>query len=74
MPEIEIQESIVNALRKMSLVQQYKLLDFINAMQLTSSSNQFRGILKFAGIFDSNDTREFEQALLDSSQIDHNEW
>lgn len=74
MPEIEIQESIVNALRKMSLVQQYKLLDFINAMQLPASSHQASGILKFAGIFDSSDTKEFEQALLDSSQIDHNEW
>jgi hypothetical protein len=48
MSELEIQQSIIKALSRMSLVQQLKLLEFINAMQTASVTKKPKGILKFA--------------------------
>lgn len=75
MKELEIQQSIVEALKRMSLFQQYKLLEFIKALQAIPKAQERQGnILQFAGIFDSTDTAEFESALKDCEQIDYNEW
>lgn len=70
MGELEIQQSILKALNKMSFVQQVKLLEFINSMQAYSSMGKGKDILQLAGIFDSIDTDDFESALKDTEYID----
>lgn len=74
MGELEIQQSIIQALNRMSLAQQYKLLEFINAMLAVQRVKKPKGILQFAGIFDASDTKEFEASLKDCEQIDEDEW
>ena len=74
MGELEIQQSIIQALSRMSLAQQYKLLGFINAMLVAPRVEKPKGILQFAGIFDASDTKEFEASLKDCEQIDRDEW
>ena len=74
MGELEIRQSIIQALGRMSLAQQYKLLEFINAMLAVQRVEKPKGILQFAGIFDASDTREFEASLKDCEQIDEDEW
>lgn len=74
MGELEIQQSIIQALSRMSLAQQYKLLEFINAMLVAPRVEKPKGILQFAGIFDASDTKEFEASLKDCEQIDRDEW
>lgn len=74
MSELEIQQSIIKALSRMSLVQQLKLLEFINSMQITSTTNEPKGVLKFAGAFDATDAKEFESSLKDCEQIDQDGW
>lgn len=74
MGEIEIQQSIIKALSKMSLAQQYKLLEFINSMLTAQRLERSKGILQFAGVFDASDTREFEASLKDCEQIDKDAW
>lgn len=74
MGELEIQQSIIKALSRMSLVQQYKLLEFIDSMLAVPRVERPKGILQFAGVFDSSDTQEFEAALKDCEQIDKDEW
>ena len=74
MSELEIQQSILKALSKMSVVQQQKLLEFINSMMGLKKNEPQKRILKFAGIFDPNDTKEFESAIKDCERIDENEW
>ena len=58
----------------MSLAQQYKLLEFINAMLVAQRAEKPKGILQFAGIFDASDTQEFAASLKDCEQIDEDEW
>jgi hypothetical protein len=74
MTELDIQQSIIKALSRMSLVQQLKLLEFINSMQTASTVRKPKGILKFAGTFDATDAREFEASLKDCEQIDKDGW
>ena len=74
MSELEIQQSIIKALGRMSLVQQLKLLEFINSMQTASIGKKPKGILKFAGTFDATDAKEFESSLKDCGQIDKDGW
>lgn len=74
MSEIEIQQSIIKALSRLSLVQQQKLLKFVNALLLADKINVPNGILQFAGIFDYLDSQEFESSLKDNEQIDRDEW
>lgn len=74
MAELEIQQSILQALGRMSLGQQIKLLEFINSISGPAKPEKTQNILQFAGIFDATDTAEFEAALQDCEQIDHNEW
>lgn len=74
MSELEIQQSIIKALSRMSLVQQLKLLEFINAMQTASVTKKPKGILTFAGTFDATDAKEFESSLRDCEQIDKDGW
>ncbi len=73
MGKLEIQKSIIKALSEMSLVQQMKLLEFINSMLGISSGRKPKGILQFAGAFDATDTKEFEAFLKDTRQIDTDE-
>ncbi len=74
MSELEIQQSIINAMSRMSLVQQIKLLEFINSMLSTPVAKKHKGILKYSGVFDDATTQEFEASLKDCEQIDQNEW
>jgi len=74
MSEIEIQQSIIKALSRLSLVQQRKLLKFVNALLAVDKVNKPNGILQFAAIFDYVDSQEFESSLKDSEQIDRDEW
>ena len=74
MSELEIQQSILRALSRMSLAQQYKLLEFINSMIAAQRVEKPRGILRFAGVFDAADAQEFKASLKDCEQIDKDEW
>ena len=73
MSELEIQQSILRALSRMSLAQQYKLLEFINSM-IAVQRVEPKGILRFAGVFDASDAQEFKASLKDCEQIDKDEW
>jgi len=74
MGELEIQQSIIKALGRMSIVQQLKLLEFINSMMVMPQKKKPKGILRFAGSFDATDTQEFESSLKDCEQIDEDGW
>lgn len=74
MSELEIKQHITQAIKQMSLVQQKKLLAFIQSMLGIRKPSQPNGILQFAGIFDAQDSREFKAALKDCEQIDHDGW
>lgn len=74
MSEFEIQQSIIKALKRMSLVQQIKLLEFVNSMLSASVTKKPKGILNFSGIFDDTTAQEFEASLKDCEQIDQDEW
>lgn len=56
MSEFEIRQSIRQAIDDMTLAQQMKLLEFINAMLAKPKVKKGAGILQFAGIFDKKDT------------------
>jgi flagellar biosynthesis/type III secretory pathway ATPase len=72
MSEIEIQDSVIKAMKQMSLDQQKKLFEFVNS--ILSISEKPKDIMHFFGVFDKETTLEFEQSIKDSSQIDTNEW
>ena len=74
MSELEIQQSIIKAMSRMSLVQQIKLLEFVNSMLSASVVKKSGGILKYSGVFDDATVLEFEAAMKDCEQIDENEW
>ncbi len=74
MSELEIQQSIIKALSRLSLVQQQKLLKFVDALLSADKINKPNSILQFASIFDYLDSQEFESSLKDSEQIDRDEW
>lgn len=74
MSELEIQHSILSALSRMSVTQQYKLLEFISAMTAVQGPEKPKGILRFAGVFDAADAREFKAALQDCEQLDQDGW
>ncbi len=74
MSELEIQQSIIKALSRLSLIQQQKLLKFVDALLSVDKINTPNSILQFASIFDYLDSQEFESSLKDSEQIDRDEW
>jgi hypothetical protein len=74
MHELEIQQSIIKAVNRMSLVQQIRLLEFVNSMLLKPAPEKSKNILKFSGIFDDATAREFELSMKDCQKIDHDEW
>ena len=73
--ELNIQNHIIKAIQQLSVVQQRKLLDFINAMlgNVSKPSNK-EVIIQFAGSFDKQSIHEMNEALEDCEQIDENEW
>jgi hypothetical protein len=74
MSNIELQESIIRSIRQLTLIQQLRLLDFINSMLRIKREGEPEGLLKFVGAFEKEDLQEMEQALEDCEQIDENEW
>ncbi|TVR83633.1 MAG: hypothetical protein EA409_02525 [Saprospirales bacterium] len=74
MSETEIQQSIINALNRMTLVQKVSLLEFVNSMLSESGSEKPKGLLKFSGVFDDVTAREFEASLKDCEKIDKDGW
>jgi hypothetical protein len=69
MSELEIQHSILSALSRMSVTQQYKLLEFINSMLAVQRLEKPKGILRFIGVFDATDAQEFKASLRDCEQM-----
>ena len=74
MSNIELQDSIIRSIRQLTLIQQLKLLDFINSMLKIKQEGEPKGLLKFAGAFEKEDLQEMEKALEDCEQIDEDEW
>lgn len=74
MSNIELQESIIRSIRQLTLIQQLRLLDFINSMLKIKREGEPEGLLKFVGAFEKEDLQEMEQALEDCEQIDEDEW
>lgn len=74
MSNSELQESIIRSIQQLTLVQQLRLLDFINSMLRIKREGEPKGLLKFVGTFEKEDLQEMEQALEDCEQIDEDEW
>jgi hypothetical protein len=74
MSNIELQESIIRSIRQLILIQQLRLLDFINSMLKIKREGEPEGLLKFVGAFEKEDLQEMEQAQEDCEQIDEDEW
>jgi hypothetical protein len=74
MSNIELQESIIRSIQQLTLIQQLKLLDFINSMLKIKREGEPKGLLKFVGVFEREDLQEMEKALEDCEQIDEDEW
>ena len=74
MSNIELQESIIRSIQQLTLIQQLRLLDFINSMIKIRREGEPEGLLKFVGAFEKEDLQEMEQALEDCEQIDEDEW
>lgn len=72
---MEIQESILSSIKRLTLDQQIKLLNFINSMIETREevSNK-NNLLKFVGVFEKEDLKEMEDAIEDCEKIDEDEW
>ena len=72
---MEIQDSILSAIKRLTLVQQVKLLDFINSLiEGSQESSNKNSLLKFVGVFDKEDLKEMEDAIEDCEKIDEDEW
>ena len=65
MSELEVRQHIIQALDKMPPIQQVKLLEFIKSMLSFQKKAEPKAILQFAGIFDEQDAKDFENALKD---------
>lgn len=74
MSDIELKESIVQAVQRLTHEQQLKLLEFINAMVQRVPAKEPQGLLKFAGLFEKESLQEMEDAIADCEQIDEDEW
>ena len=74
MSNIELQESIIRSIQQLTLVQQLRLLDFINSLLTIKREGESKGLLKFVGAFEKEDLREMEKAIEDCEQIDEDEW
>ncbi len=70
MSEAEIQQSMIKAISRMSLVQQVKLLEFVNSMLSKPAAEEKKGILSYSGVLDDKAVREFEASLKDCQQIE----
>ncbi|MGB4847017.1 MAG: hypothetical protein WBP41_03815 [Saprospiraceae bacterium] len=73
MSELEIQQSIIQALNRLSMVQKLKLLESIKSMLAVTTIEKHKGLLQFSNVFDSADTHEFKLSLKDTEQIDKDE-
>jgi len=74
MSEVELKESIIQAIQRLTHDQQRKLLEFINAMAQRTSGKEPSKLLKFAGLFEEESLREIEHSIADCEQIDEDEW
>lgn len=74
MSDIELKESILQAVQRLTHEQQLKLLEFINVMVQRTPEKEPRGLLKFAGLFEEESLREIEETIADCEQIDEDEW
>lgn len=74
MSSVEIKQNILKALDRMSLIQQVKLLEFINSFLALPEKKESNTVLQFAGIFDEQDAKDFHEAMKDCNKIDEDEW
>ena len=70
MSDIELKESITQAIQRLTYAQQLKLLEFINAMIQRIPEKEPSKLLKFAGLFEKETLAEIEHAIKDCEQID----
>lgn len=70
MTQLDIRQHVIQALEKLPMIQQLKLLEFINSMLAFQQTAHPKAILQFAGIFDEQDSTDFLSALEDCEQID----
>ncbi len=74
MSDIELKESITQAIQRLTYDQQLKLLEFINAMVQKASEKKPSKLLKFAGLFEKDSLQEIKDSMADCEQIDEDEW
>ncbi|MEM6805861.1 MAG: hypothetical protein AAF696_30975 [Bacteroidota bacterium] len=74
MSSLEIRQHILEAFDQMPLMQQLKLLEIVKSMLARQEKREPKSILKFAGIFDEQDRKDFELALKDFDKIDEDGW
>ena len=74
MSSLEIRQNLLEAFDQMPLVQQLKLLEIVKSMLTKQQKREPKSILKFAGIFDDQDRKDFELALKDFDKIDEDGW
>jgi hypothetical protein len=68
------QQHIAQAVGRLTLIQQQKLLEFIYALQADTSKPGPQGLLSFAGVFDTADYQDFNRSLRDCENIDQDGW
>lgn len=68
MSDIELKESIAQAIQRLTYDQQRKLLEFINAMAQRTPGKEPSKLLKFAGLFEKESLREIEHSIVDSGK------
>ena len=66
MSDIELKESIAQAIQRLTYDQQRKLLEFINAMAQKTPGKEPSKLLQFAGLFEEESLREIEHSLLNN--------
>lgn len=70
MSSTEIRQHILEALDQMPLILQVKLLEYVKSIFPKPQNREPKSILKFAGIFNEQDSKDFELVLKDFEQID----
>lgn len=72
MSDIELKESITQAIQRLTYDQQLTLLEFINAMVQRIPEKEPSKLLKFAGLFEKETLAEIEHAIKDCEPIEKN--
>ena len=74
MANIELKETLLRSIQQLTLIQQLRLLEFIDSLLGLKKGGEPKGFLKFVGAIPSHDLKEMESAIKDCEQIDEDEW